>query len=355
MKKILSIIIPSYNMEAYLPKCLGSLMFDNKELLQKLEVIVVNDGSRDRTSEIAHHFEIQYPEVIRVIDKPNGHYGSCINAGLEAAKGMYVKTLDADDSYGSAEFEKYMQAVEKLAYGTREVDLILNDFVEVDANDRITKVVSLPFQRNEIFDFCKISKSGEILQHFSIAYRRDMLKEMGYRQTEGIAYTDNEWDSYPMFYVKSAAYADIMLYRYFIGRPGQSVSAGELNKNALVLDRISDRVLVEFKDLMGKADQSHRQYANLWMDFFIWQTYCSCFFMHPLMYACRRLRHIDKIIRDIAPVAWELLPKHFTLFSSTRLAFSYLKLCRKCSLFPFFVIVGLRVYYRLRRGLNKNK
>ena len=76
--KILTVIVPSYNMEAYLPKCLGSLIIDDKELLRKLEVIVVNDGSKDRTSEIAHKFETKYPGVFRVIDKKNGHYGSCI-------------------------------------------------------------------------------------------------------------------------------------------------------------------------------------------------------------------------------------------------------------------------------------
>ena len=75
MKKLLSIIVPSYNMGAYLPKCLGSLIIEDKELLQKLDIIVVNDGSKDRTSEIANEFEAKYPGVFRVIDKANGHYG----------------------------------------------------------------------------------------------------------------------------------------------------------------------------------------------------------------------------------------------------------------------------------------
>ena len=79
-EKLLSVIIPSYNMEAYLPKCLGSLLIDDKELLQRLDVIVVNDGSKDRTSKIAHDFEVKYLGVFRVIDKENGNYGSCINA-----------------------------------------------------------------------------------------------------------------------------------------------------------------------------------------------------------------------------------------------------------------------------------
>ena len=66
-EKILSIIIPSYNMEAYLPKCLKSLIISDERLFDKIDVVVVNDGSTDHTSEIAHGFE--YPGVFRVIDK----------------------------------------------------------------------------------------------------------------------------------------------------------------------------------------------------------------------------------------------------------------------------------------------
>ena len=110
--KILTIIVPSYNMEAYLPKCLGSLIIDDKDLLQKLEVIVVNDGSKDRTSEIAHEFEANYPGVFRVIDKKNGHYGSCINAGLAIATGFYVKVLDADDWFVTGHFQNFLRFID---------------------------------------------------------------------------------------------------------------------------------------------------------------------------------------------------------------------------------------------------
>ena len=88
--KTLSIIVPSYNMEAYLPKCLGSLVVA-PELMETLEVLVVNDGSKDRTSEGAPGFEAKYPGMFRVIDKANGNYGSCINRGLAEATGFYVK------------------------------------------------------------------------------------------------------------------------------------------------------------------------------------------------------------------------------------------------------------------------
>ena len=96
MEKVLSIIIPTYNMENYLHKCLDSLLVEDKNLRDALEVLVIIDGSKDRSSEIGHEYEEKYPGVFRVIDKENGNYGSCINRGLKEATGKYVKILDAN-------------------------------------------------------------------------------------------------------------------------------------------------------------------------------------------------------------------------------------------------------------------
>ena len=93
--KILSLVVPTYNMEKYLPACLDSV---TDELIgDSLEVIVVNDGSTDRSPDIIRQYEQKRPDLIKVIDKPNGHYGSCVNAGLAVATGKYFKILDADD------------------------------------------------------------------------------------------------------------------------------------------------------------------------------------------------------------------------------------------------------------------
>ena len=98
MDKLLTIVIPSYNMEKYLDRCLSSLIVSD-EKMQCLEVLVINDGSKDRTSEIAHTYEERFPGTFRVVDKENGHYGSCVNRGLKEARGTFIKVLDADDYF----------------------------------------------------------------------------------------------------------------------------------------------------------------------------------------------------------------------------------------------------------------
>ena len=91
----MSICIPSYNMEQYLSRCVDSMLVD--EVLDQLEIIIVNDGSKDGTLAIANDYKQRYPQSVVVIDKPNGHYGSCINASLKVATGKYFRIVDADD------------------------------------------------------------------------------------------------------------------------------------------------------------------------------------------------------------------------------------------------------------------
>ena len=107
MEKILTICVPTYNMEALLPRCLDSFIIE-EEFMNRLEIIVVNDGSKDRSSEIAHQYEAKYPNSFIVIDKPNGNYGSCVNAALKIARGKYFRICDADDYYISKNLSDYI-------------------------------------------------------------------------------------------------------------------------------------------------------------------------------------------------------------------------------------------------------
>ena len=119
MDKIVSFIIPSYNVEKYLDKCLTSFL--NLEVLDFIEVIVVDDGSKDQTAQIARNYIEQYPRVFRLISKENGGHGSAINVGTAAAAGCYLKVIDADDWVVTENLKEF---VDKLAVCT--ADVVLN-------------------------------------------------------------------------------------------------------------------------------------------------------------------------------------------------------------------------------------
>ena len=219
MGKVLTLIVPSYNMEDYLPYCLDSVLV--RKNLGKVEVLVVNDGSKDRTSEIAHGYEKNYPDIFRVIDKDNGNYGSCVNRGLEEAKGKYVKVLDADDSMDPDNLDCFIAFLE-----ITDADLVLSDFTVVDIRRQPRKTIRYSIGDGIMYDMDAIC-TGPVfcnMQMHAVTYRRRLLTDMEYRQTESISYTDQQWIFMPMLTVKTVACFDGCIYKYLVGRVGQTVS-----------------------------------------------------------------------------------------------------------------------------------
>lgn len=218
MEKILSIIIPTYNMERYLRYCLDSLLIHNN--LEKIEVLVINDGSKDSSSEIAHSYELRYPTVFKVIDKENGNYGSCVNKGLSLATGKYVKVLDADDSFNTENFEIYVAYLMVV-----DADLVLSDYVQVDESRRVTHCGMFDLHVDQTMlmrDVC-VTDSFKDMQMHAVTYKRENLIEMQYKQLEGMSYTDQQWIFTPMIHVSSIVYFNKVVYEYLIGREGQTM------------------------------------------------------------------------------------------------------------------------------------
>lgn len=207
-------------MEKYIGKCLDSLLIPE---IDQVEVLVVNDGSKDRSSEIAHEYADRYPQSIRVIDKENGNYGSCINAAMPQCSGRYVKILDADDTFDTIAFSRYVRELPN-----HEEDVLINDYVMVyeDKSDVLKPSFrQLGYTSGNTYTFDESFRYiiSDLHMH-CIAYKTSMILSFNYRQSEGISYTDNEWIYGPISIADSFAFIDAgYLYRYLLGRAGQTV------------------------------------------------------------------------------------------------------------------------------------
>ena len=211
MNKLLSVVIPTYNMEAYLNRCLNSLIVPN-ELLELIEVLVINDGSKDDSSAIAHEYETKYPNTFRVIDKENGNYGSCINRGLKEATGKYIKVLDADDWFDTSALSGLLYELQNY-----DVDMVLTPFNIVNAETMIKTLAYSPnTNAGEIRNIQQDSYNeiGVYMMH-GVIYKLSLLRSIGYKQTEGISYTDTEWVYLPLYEVDTYVYLNYCLYQYF--------------------------------------------------------------------------------------------------------------------------------------------
>lgn len=225
VNKILSIIIPTYNMELYLKRCIDSLV-TAKQTLGDTEIIVVNDGSKDKSLSIANGYKELYPESLIVIDKTNGNYGSCINAALKIASGKYIKVLDADDWFNTNALVEFVMCLKSL-----DVDLVLTDYTVCFENSNIRKKYVFPFVENKEYSSSLMHDSNfQKMRMHCVTYRTEMLRKSKYFQTEGISYTDQEWILYPMAYVRKISYFRLNLYQYLLGRAGQTMDVNILAK-----------------------------------------------------------------------------------------------------------------------------
>lgn len=216
--KVLTVSVAAYNVEAYLAEALESC---TTEGLEGLEVIVVNDGSRDGSLQIARAYEKKHPNLFRVVDKENGGYGSTINASLALARGKYFRYLDGDDWFDVEGLESLLNRLART-----DVDAIYSPVVRVFTEtgtevqeDRFaflgTEDVAIPIERLP-FEAPPLA--------CSMTYRTDLLREIGFLMSERLFYSDTEFAVEPLVAARNLLVTHDVLYRYRIGREGQSIS-----------------------------------------------------------------------------------------------------------------------------------
>lgn len=261
-------------MEQYLHKCLDSLLVTAH--LESLEVLVINDGSKDQTLAIAQEYAYKYPTVFRVINKPNGNYGSCINRGLKEARGKYVKVLDADDSFETEHFENF------LAFLTQtDADLIISDFAIIDLQGNIRKIIKYNLGNSiyyEIKDVCTMENFRDGMQMHAVTYRRKCLLDISYWQTEGISYTDQQWIFIPMITVEKVAYYNDYVYKYLVGREGQTMDPAVRLRSIDHTQRCA-LGMIEFYELHQEAfmEKPISEYLYTRLTSYVKSVYISCF------------------------------------------------------------------------------
>jgi len=248
--KLLSLIIPTYNMEALLPRCLDSLLVP--ETLERLEVIVVNDGSRDGSLAVANGYRERYPQTVTVVDKPNGNYGSTINAALPIAKGKYVKVLDADDWFDTPALVAFLSQLEGV-----DVDMAITHFTILhdDGTRELTKYNVYgrePYDYGRVYSLDEVLAGGYIryfLMH-ALTYRTELLRQTGYHQTEGISYTDTEWASTPLFHCQTIVFFDINVYQYNLAREGQTMDPKVIARSLGQMELMTRQLLASYDEAL---------------------------------------------------------------------------------------------------------
>lgn len=233
MNKLLTIVIAAYNMEKLLPRCLDSLIIP-QELRELVQVLVINDGSKDKTLAIAQDYEAEYSDYIFAIDQTNGNYGKVMNHGLSLAKGKYFRTLDADDWYDKESFIKFLLDLQKT-----DADMIITQRMEyLDAYKELHQVKKCFDSSIQVYKDLSISNidwsNASVMDNLNvphITYKTSLLRECGLKWLEGICYTDTMYDYWPLRLVKKVRFVPLNVYIYLVGTNEQSMSPKNIRKN----------------------------------------------------------------------------------------------------------------------------
>ena len=222
--KLITFGVPCYNSESYMRHCVDSLLEGGEEV----EILIVDDGSKDGTAQIADEYASKYPTIVRAIHQENGGHGEAVNTGLLNATGYYYKVVDSDDWVNKAAYQDVLEVLRKMVRENISLDMLLSNFVYEKQGARRKKVMSYRnmFPQDEVItwdDMRFLKKSQYILMH-SVIYRTELLRECGLKLPKHTFYVDNIFVYQPLPYVKTIYYLDVNFYRYFIGRGDQSVN-----------------------------------------------------------------------------------------------------------------------------------
>lgn len=259
---VLTIAIPSYNVEKFLENGVHSLI--DHELSNKLEVLIINDGSKDGTAKLAKMLEkkttVDDRCIVKLVDKENGGHGSTINKGIELARGKYFKLMDGDDFFETEELKKLINILE-----SENSDIILNNFVEDFAATNKRRInrnydFMYPGLQYKMDDLCYegygFTEWGPLLS--TSTYKTEMLKKANFKISEKCFYVDMELNVYGIINANTVVYYPLDLYVYYIGRAGQSVSRESYTKNYKNHEHVTMKIINEYYNNPNITEQKRK-------------------------------------------------------------------------------------------------
>lgn len=252
MEKILTISIAAYNAVNDLDRCLTSML--QTEIADLLDIVVVNDGSKDHTCEVAAKYVEAYPGIVRLIDKENGGHGSTINSSIQVAAGKYYKIVDSDDWVDKDGLEQLVKTLVQA-----DTDLILNPYYIVNAETKEKELVR-PFANAQVTGIVQTLEPETVMDipMHSITYKTEIIKKMGPVISEKCFYVDMEYVIFPLVYVRNYLCLEAPVYNYLLGTATQSMNIANVIKrrdqHLHVVKRITE-FYCEKKDSMHPAVQ----------------------------------------------------------------------------------------------------
>ena len=220
--ELVSVIVPVYNVEKYLARCIQSVCGQS---YQGLEIILVDDGSKDKSGVICDEYA-ERDGRIKVIHKENGGLGDARNAGVEKAEGKYLLFVDSDDRIHENLVRDTVETAEK-----NQADMVIFDYIGEEENGNLTDRFTFPFSANRVIE---VAEEKELIMRSCSAVnkliRRELWKESGFQFPKGRYYEDLATIPKVMTKTKKIVYLPEVYY-YYLMRDGSIMHSRNFEKN----------------------------------------------------------------------------------------------------------------------------
>ena len=235
---------------------------------EDVEILIVDDGSKDDTAAIADEYAEKYPTIVKAIHQENGGHGEAVNAGIRNATGLYFKVVDSDDWVDWNAYQAILAKLREIAGGSVALDMLLANYVYEKEGAKHKRVMrQTGFPKDQIFTWSDVRhfyKGHYILMH-SVIYRTKLLRECGLELPKHTFYVDNIYVYKPLPHVRRMYYMDVDFYRYFIGREDQSVN------EKVMISRIDqqirvNKIMIDDVDLNKVSNYKCRCYMTNYLE-----------------------------------------------------------------------------------------
>lgn len=335
-QKVLSVSIAAYNVEETLEEALTS--FVNEDVLDALDIMIVDDGSKDRTAEIAKKYAQTYPDTFRLIQKENGGWGSTVNTGIRNARGTYFKQLDGDDYFSKENIVEFVRFLQE-----RTEDAVYTPYVAFDsATGGIIRVFG---ECSGDYRFFAVNRKTFLCEcdgltpaMHCMTFKTEILQKNEITLTEHCFYTDVEYMLKAINNCETIVFAKWPVYCYRLARDGQSMSQAGVRKHY----KDHQKMLFVMLDYMKKyVDDPYKQ--NMFRNRLMGACYMQYIFYLALECTAaqkRELRKFDALLKKEYPSFYNVMPGRGIQF------------LRKTNFFGYKIIAARRM--RKDRKLRQN-
>lgn len=302
-KPAISIVVPVYNSEKYLEKCLQSVM---NQTFQNFELLLVNDGSTDNSQNIIDSYKAIYKERIKSYIQKNSGQSSARNLALNYINGEYVTFLDSDDYLD----RDYLEVLYKTAKENHS-DVVLSGQKKVDEEGKVRIIIKYDVDKYPDCILRRLNFSGKL-------YRADYLKKHNMKFAEGKIYEDNPFNFKMIFLAKNLKILSYVGYNQ-VGHFGSTTSK-KIDEKKLPLKEIEDSI---------KYIMTNKEDLN---DYAVFEYTVLSFFTYFIFQANKKHMYLDindrqsdiEVIKKICSFTEDILEKYFPGFWKNK----FIRLCR---------------------------